>query len=118
MHRHEPPVLNLPVKILHSRLPGVVAVNKPATIPVHPSGRYRRNSLMGILAKEAGLLDLHVIHRLDRLTSGIVLFATDNGTAARLGSLFASREVEKVYLAKVMGAGPEEPEVRVCGWHC
>ena len=54
-HRHEPPVLARPaVSVVHADA-RVVVVNKPPSIPVHPCGRYRHNSLLYILAKEFGL---------------------------------------------------------------
>ena len=53
-HRHEPPVLDTPVTIAFAN-DKVVVVNKPASMPVHPCGRYRHNSLLYVLAKEFGL---------------------------------------------------------------
>ena len=43
--------------------------------------RYRRNSLVAVLAKEHALADLYVTHRLDRLTSGVVIFAKNKSKA-------------------------------------
>ena len=43
-------------------------------LQVHPCGRYRHNTVVFILAKEQGLKNLRTIHRLDRLTSGLLLF--------------------------------------------
>ncbi|RHY28532.1 hypothetical protein DYB32_005904 [Aphanomyces invadans] len=50
----------------------VVIVNKPSTIPVHPCGAYRHNSIVFILAKDANLYPVFPVHRLDRLTSGAI----------------------------------------------
>ena len=47
--------------------------------------------------------DLFVVHRLDRGTSGLLLFARDLDTQRRLSSLFETRQVEKTYLALVLG---------------
>ena len=41
----------------------LVVVDKPASIPVHPCGRYRHNTMVFILAKEEGLKNLRTIHR-------------------------------------------------------
>ena len=41
---------------------------------VHPCGRYRHNTVVFILAKEYNLKNLRTIHRLDRLTSGLLMF--------------------------------------------
>ena len=61
-------------------------INKPSSIPVHPSGRYRFNTILFILAKEYGLNPLYCIHRLDRLTSGVLLLAKNQHVASKYGS--------------------------------
>ena len=74
-HRHEPPVSDrLPV-IIHTT-PEYVVVHKPAGLVCHPSGAYSANSLIRILNREMPALGkLFVCHRLDRLTSGLMLLA-------------------------------------------
>jgi RluA family pseudouridine synthase len=47
--------------------------------------------------------ELFIVHRLDRGTSGVLVFAKDAETHRRLSSLFEERAVEKVYLALVLG---------------
>lgn len=48
-----------------------LVVSKPCSIPTHPCGAYRHNSLHSILLHLfPELKSLHVVHRLDRLTSG------------------------------------------------
>jgi 23S rRNA-/tRNA-specific pseudouridylate synthase len=67
-HRHEPPVIGK-VTLVGDR-DDILAINKPASIPMHPCGSYRFNSLMFILAKEPLIENqpqLHLVHRLDRL---------------------------------------------------
>ena len=49
----------------------------------------------------------YVVHRLDRAASGLMLVAHNKKAAAALSQLFAKREVEKVYQAKVQGRLPE-----------
>ena len=46
-------------------------IDKPSSYPIHPVSQYRHNSLIFILAREFKA-DYHVVHRLDRLTSGLV----------------------------------------------
>ncbi|KAF9929941.1 hypothetical protein FBU30_001100 [Linnemannia zychae] len=58
IHRHEPPVANLPVKVVKS-VDGVIIVDKPSSIPVHPSGRYRHNTVLHILMTEQGYKELY-----------------------------------------------------------
>jgi len=57
MNRHELPVTAEPIEILVDSSE-LLVVNKPSTIPIHPCGRYRFNSLLYILAKENGLRNL------------------------------------------------------------
>jgi 23S rRNA-/tRNA-specific pseudouridylate synthase len=53
VHRHEPPVTGQPIDIVYQD-DGLLVVNKPGSIPVHPSGRYRHNTVVHILRKELG----------------------------------------------------------------
>ena len=55
--RHEIPVTSEPIEVVEND-GEVVVVNKPSSIPVHPCGRYRHNSITFILASEHGLLNL------------------------------------------------------------
>ena len=59
-HRHEPPVLNKEIKIIHQEKE-LIVVDKPSSITIHPSGRYRHNSMVFILAKERGFNRLYRI---------------------------------------------------------
>ena len=54
---------------------------------------------------------LHVVHRIDTQTSGVVVFAKTPAAAARLSELFASREIRKTYLAVVEGAVDHETTI-------
>ncbi len=49
------------------------AAPQPPSMPMHPCGGYRHNSLVYILAKDLALRDIFLIHRLDRVTSGVVV---------------------------------------------
>ncbi|KAK6127800.1 hypothetical protein DH2020_038437 [Rehmannia glutinosa] len=55
--RHEPPVMARDIHILHSE-PDVLTVCKPASVPVHPCGQYRKNTIVGILQAEYDLAPL------------------------------------------------------------
>jgi len=81
----------------------LVAVYKPAGIHVHPTDLERgRASVMSRLKAQSGRF-VYPIHRLDRATSGLVLFAWDKETARVLGQAFAERSVNKEYRALVRG---------------
>ena len=53
-----------------------MCVSRDVVFQVHPCGRYRHNTVVFILAKEYNLKNLRTIHRLDRLTSGLLLIGT------------------------------------------
>ncbi|XP_016964418.1 pseudouridylate synthase RPUSD2 isoform X1 [Drosophila biarmipes] len=106
VHRHEVPVTCQPIKIVHMD-EDIVVVNKPASIPVHPCGRYRHNTVVFILAKEFNLKNLRTIHRLDRLTSGLLLFGRSPKKARQMEQQIRNRQVEKEYICRVEGVFPE-----------
>ena len=56
-YRHECPVLDTPIHIVVDTA-DVLVINKPASIPCHPCGRYRYNSILYILEKEFGYTNL------------------------------------------------------------
>ncbi|XP_028677293.2 RNA pseudouridylate synthase domain-containing protein 2 [Erpetoichthys calabaricus] len=107
VHRHEPPVCAQPLEIL-AQDDDLVIVNKPASLPVHPCGRFRHNTVIFILGKEHGISGLHTVHRLDRLTSGVLLFARTLEASQKLDQLVRDRQLEKEYVCRVRGVFPEE----------
>ncbi|XP_077982703.1 pseudouridylate synthase RPUSD2-like [Glandiceps talaboti] len=108
VHRHEPPVTGQPIDIVECN-DDIVVINKPASIPVHPSGRYRHNTIVFLLGKVHGLKNLHTIHRLDRLTSGLLMFAKTLETSQKMDSLVRERQLQKTYISRVKGEFPSEP---------
>eukprot|EP00977_Amphora_coffeiformis_P007111 scaffold1552_cov175-Amphora_coffeaeformis.AAC.2 len=111
VHRHEPAVavhFNEPpyVKIA-AETDDIVAIDKPGTLPIHPCGGYHQNSLMKILEKEQKYGKLYTIHRLDRLTGGLVILGKTSQAAQAWGKAIQKREgCEKLYLARVKGNFP------------
>ncbi|MDO6381667.1 pseudouridine synthase [Leptospira santarosai] len=83
-----------------------VAVNKPGDLPVHPAGKYRKGNLLTLLKESRRFENLFTVHRLDRETSGVVLFAKDSETASILSGFFSSGKVQKYYITKVYGDFP------------
>ena len=73
---------------------------------VHPCGRYRHNTVVFILAKEYGLKNLRTIHRLDRLTSGLLLFGRNPKKAREMEQQIRTRQVQKEYVCRVEGEFP------------
>ncbi|PKA04575.1 pseudouridine synthase [Leptospira ellisii] len=84
----------------------LIAVDKPGDLPVHPAGVYRKGNLLTLLTESGVYPNLFPIHRLDRETSGVVLFAKDPNTASSIASLFSSGNIQKYYITKVYGSFP------------
>ncbi|NBB92338.1 MAG: pseudouridylate synthase [Gammaproteobacteria bacterium] len=79
------------------------AINKPTGIMVHRSNiGTDREFVMQNLRDQLGQR-VWPVHRLDRATSGVLLFALDPGAARALGGSFMNRRVDKGYLAVVRG---------------
>ncbi|KAG5644501.1 hypothetical protein DXG03_008243 [Asterophora parasitica] len=104
VHRHEPPVTSTPVKvILHDVERQFIVVDKPGSIPVHASGRYFRNTLVGILENDYGYPKVYTVNRLDRLTSGLMIIPLHVDKARELTSEFMAGTVRKEYVARCKG---------------
>ncbi|ODV60019.1 bifunctional DRAP deaminase/tRNA pseudouridine synthase RIB2 [Ascoidea rubescens DSM 1968] len=101
IHRHEPAVSAKEIQIIYENK-DMVVINKPAGIPVHPVGRYRYNSISEIFQFEKKM-NILVSHRLDRLTSGIMLLSKNGEYSEQLRNKFINRDLVKEYIAKVKG---------------
>jgi len=100
--RTETPVFSYPIKVIHED-DALVVVDKPPSMPVHPCGNFKYNTLSEIMRLEMGYSDLKPAHRLDRQTSGIVFFAKTNIEAEKFRIRFTEDKNRKVYLARVKG---------------
>ena len=77
----------------------IIVVDKPHFIPVTPSGRYVRESLLARLKHYFGNEDISPIHRLDRETAGVMLFSCNPEVRGAYQNLFQQRQVKKTYEA-------------------
>ena len=98
-HRHEPPILNK-LSIL-GESEDYLAVLKPSSVPIHPSGAYYYNTLTSILNMARKDLHLYTVHRLDKLTSGVVVFAKSKEAASSLSQQIKDKQAYKLYLARI-----------------
>jgi RluA family pseudouridine synthase len=101
------PDVNVVIRILYED-EAIVVVNKPAPLPLHPCGRFNRNTLQWILNDVYHPQKLRPIHRLDANTTGLVIFARTRHYAGRLQPQFATGDVEKLYVARIHGQPPED----------
>lgn len=79
----------------------LVVADKPHFLPVMPSGRHVRETLLVRLKQRLGLDTLVPIHRIDRETAGLVVFSVQPATRGAYQRLFAERAVRKQYEAIV-----------------
>ena len=83
----------------------LVVINKPAGIPAHPKGNFRYNTVTEILKHDLQLENVWPCHRLDKMTSGIMILGKNKETGAKLLRILEHEKdcVKKVYLARVKG---------------
>lgn len=106
IHRHENPVTGERIEVIEDNK-DLIVVNKPSSIPCHPCGGYRYNSMIFILGKELGYANLRTAYRLDRLTSGVLFFTKNEAATRKYIDDITNRNVEKVYVCRVEGEFPE-----------
>ncbi|MDN3653910.1 TIGR01621 family pseudouridine synthase [Thalassotalea ponticola] len=78
--------------------PDFIVVNKPANINFHDEGELGQGFFNSI-KKQLSLSELYPVHRLDKMTSGLVIFAKNPSAAREFGELFKQRTIDKYYLA-------------------
>ncbi len=90
----------------------LVVINKPAGLLVHrsPIDRHETRFALQLLRDQLGQR-VYPVHRLDKPTSGLLLFGLDPGAARLSAQQFERREVAKTYLAVCRGYCPERVEV-------
>lgn len=101
---------DLPIEVLYEDA-DVIAINKPAGMVVHTGAGLHSGTLVnavlhrfGKLSSVGGDLRPGIVHRLDRFTSGVILVARGDAAHRNLAEQFASRQVEKIYVALVHGS--------------
>lgn len=101
---------DIPLAVLYED-DSLLVVNKAADLVVHPSAGHEEHTLVnallhhcaGRLSGIGGVARPGIVHRLDKETSGCLVVAKSDEAHLALSSQFASRKVEKTYLAIVCG---------------
>lgn len=101
------PDVDANIRILHED-EALIVVHKPAPLPMHPAGRFNRNTLQHILHGVYYPEKPRQAHRLDANTTGVVLLTRTRHYASRLQPQFARGEVGKYYLVRVLGHPPQD----------
>ena len=98
--RDPPPESRVPfeIELLHQD-EHLVVVDKPHFLPVIPSGRHLRETVLVRLRQRLGIATLAPMHRLDRETAGVLVFTVRAHERAAYHALLRERDVHKVYEA-------------------
>lgn len=97
----EVPPEQIPLEILYED-DQLIAINKPSGMLVHPTSHERMGTVVNAL-RGMGYSGAHILHRLDRATSGVLLAAKALPRHSPLAGMFQLRQVEKKYLAIAAG---------------
>jgi len=89
-----------------------IAINKPAGLLVHPSiiDRHESENALEILQQQIGQ-KVYMVHRLDKPTSGVLMFGLNSEAARRSVAAFTTGNVHKIYLAVVRGYTESEQQI-------
>lgn len=77
--------------------PDFIIIDKPIDIAVQDESN--ASGILPLVREQSGLDKLYLVHRLDKVTSGLLILAKNQHGASVLGKLFSSRQIEKYYLA-------------------
>ena len=108
--------LNSPPLYANSVADDIVAVNKPYGLSMFGHGRHSVETLLPGLAEHLGISqhsDLRPVHRLDRVTTGVLLMAKTPDMHKHLTNLFRQRKVAKQYWA-ILNGTPVPDQVGTC----
>ena len=95
-----PPVPDVAIPVVFEDA-WLLAVDKPAGLATQGTWASDRHDLLALLKAQRPDLRLFLHHRLDQGTSGLLLFAKDAAANPGLATAFASRDMEKLYLARL-----------------
>lgn len=95
------PDVNADIRFLYEDS-ALIVIRKPAPLPMHPCGRFHRNTLQHIINQVIHPAP-RPVHRLDANTAGLVLFARTRPICAIMQRQFQKHTMEKTYLVRVQG---------------
>jgi len=81
-----------------------IVLNKPSGLLSIPDRDAREISLKNLLQEKYGPQEIFTIHRLDKGTSGVILFARNEAAHKALSQKFENRETQKIYLGLIIGS--------------
>lgn len=107
--------VNIPLKIIYEDS-DLIVINKAAGMVVHPTKKHQNDTLANALLYHWSECDttasFHPVHRLDRLTSGLILIAKNAWAHQQLDLQIAANRIHRLYLAVCQGV-PEESSMKI-----
>ncbi|UAA37528.1 TIGR01621 family pseudouridine synthase [Paraneptunicella aestuarii] len=98
--------------------PEFIVINKPTGISVHREPHLDESqqmpSILEIVQQQLSIPNLWLVHRLDKVTSGLLILAKTEQAASALSQKFAQREIQKYYLA-VSDKKPKKKQGSIIG---
>jgi len=96
------PEVNVDIKLIYENNDFIV-INKPSPLPIHPAGRFYKNTLTEILKLAFPKNNYKITHRIDANTTGLIVLAKNKSSANLITQQFESQTIQKEYLALVEG---------------
>ena len=91
----------------------LIALSKSGNIPTSPSGKYFKNTLVSLIKSQFCWKKLYTLHRLDRETSGVIVFAKRHEIAQTMAAHFRNKRINKIYSAVLSNHLPYNAEQEV-----
>ena len=91
----------------------LIALSKSGNLPTSPSGKYFKNTLVSLIKAQFGWKKLYTLHRLDRETSGVIVFAKRHEIAQTMSAHFRNKRINKIYSAVLSNHLPDNAEQEV-----
>ncbi len=113
-YREVPDEKTIPVteKILFEN-DNFLVIDKPHFLPIHPSGAYLKETLVFRLREKLNLPEIAPVHRIDRLTAGLVILTKKRELRKHYQGLFENRLIKKTYLAVSQSPTPKQNEWQI-----
>ncbi len=111
IHNYQEDIVNVGWRLLWEG-EDIIAIHKPANLPVSRTTRNVYNTLIQLVRRESSWPDAHLLHRLDLETSGIILLSKDKQGASRWQPRLKTLIQKKIYHAVVYG-NPEWQETQL-----
>ena len=91
----------------------LLIINKPGWLVCHPSKNGPMSSLVGVVREYTGLEKIHLVARLDRETSGLVIFSKRPSVARKFQMAIQKKIVKKIYIALLEGELTKPTEINL-----